>query len=161
SPRWSATLRPRRGHHRRRRPNLSRLRSALLLRPDLLRPELLRPDPARNHRREGRLSGPLPPCRWWRVSLSQSSPRSRPMVREPSWLSPAGCRSSLQRHHRVRMIRRFPRRALHLPFKLPRRRPLHRNRRRRLRPRRRRLHRRRRRTPRRKLLRRLRSKPNC
>ena len=94
----------------------------------------LRPDLARNHRPEGRRSGPSSAWRWRRASLSLPWFCSRPMAAGPSWLSPAGRRSSFQLHHCRRKIRRFPRSPLHLSFKWPRRRQHHRKQRPWLRP---------------------------
>jgi hypothetical protein len=96
------------------------------LRPDHLRPGLLQPDLARNHRVEGRRSGPLWACRWRRASLSRPWFRSRPMAGGPSWLSPVGRRSSFQRHHCRRKIRQPPRNPPRRSFKWPRPRPRHR-----------------------------------
>ncbi len=94
----------------------------------------LRPDLARNHRPEGRRSGPSSACRWRRASLSLPWFCSRPMAAGPSWLSPVGRHSSFQLHHCRRKMRRFPRSPPHLSLKWPRRRQHHRKQRPWLRP---------------------------
>ena len=86
----------------------------------------LRPDLARNHRLDGRCSGPSSACRWRRASLSPPWFCNRPMAAGASRSSPRRRRSSFQRHHCRRKIRRCPHSPLHLAFKWPRRRQHHR-----------------------------------
>ena len=117
----------------------------------------------RNRHLKDRRAGAPWACWWWRASLSL--PWScRPMAAGPSWLSPVGRRSSLQRRHRRRKVQRLPRSPRHPSFKWPRprqhhRRQHHRQRHRkqhpwpRLRPRRK--------MPRRRLPQRPRIRPSC